>query len=401
VLHLSAGECGKAEPLLKEALSMDRALYPEKDFSQGHPYFAASLINLAALHSYMGEYGKAETLYREAMAMYRSLALRYANLAAEAEALNYLATQQLTRDAFLSVSRHRSASTAYDAVWDSRAALTRLQERRHRDLMATREKDTADLAVQLRRARFELARRLLHPLRDPEQQRATVQQLTDAKEDLEKRIAARLKLAPGTAAASATPKELAQALPNGTAFLDLYRYTDFEQDLNVKGKKGKKRTLRYVAFVLRPGQSAVRVELKEAVPIDDAWAAWQKALTADRRDDKAERESATRFAELVWQPIGAVLPRDLKTFIWSLMARCIRCRGALCPARKPTPFCSTSVPSVWCRTAPSSSNTCKPSPPTVPATPCWPTAASTTTRTPLPWSNTTTCAARFCRRRSA
>jgi CHAT domain-containing protein len=312
-LYQATGEYGKAEPLFQETLDIYRTLFPKEKYPQGHNDLALSFHNLAMLHQAAGEYGKAAPLFREALEMNRGLTLRSADFLAEAVAFNFLATQPRSRDGLLSASRHLKEAAVYDALWDSRAALTRIQERRHRDLMSSRDKETSDLAHQLRRARSDLAGRLLNPLRDPEQQKAAVQKLTDDKEDLEKRIAAKLQLAPQAAATSSTPKQLAQALPAETAFVDLYRYLDFGQDPAVKGNKGARYRLRYVAFILWRGQSAVRVELTEAAAIERAWTAWHKALVADRPDAKAEREEATRFADLAWQPIRKVLPADLKT----------------------------------------------------------------------------------------
>jgi CHAT domain-containing protein len=292
---------------------MERGLFFKELFPQGHPDLARSLNNLGYLHQATGEYGKAEPFLRKALAASGGLALRHTDLAAEAAALNYVATQPLTRDHYLSASRQLPGTSTYDAVWDSRAALTRLQERRHRDFMASRDKDTADLADQLRRTRLSLTGILFQPGRDAEAHRAAVQKFTEEKEGLEKRIAARLKLAPLPPATAPTLQQLTERLPAGTVLVDLYRYTDFEQDPEVKGKKGEKHTPRYVAFVLAPGKAAVRVELKEAAPIDAAWAAWHKAITAARPDDKAERDAAARFAALAWRPIRDALPAEVKT----------------------------------------------------------------------------------------
>jgi CHAT domain-containing protein len=313
-LHEAAGEYGKAEPLFKEALEMCRALYPKERYPKGHPLLASGLNNLAGLHLYAGEYDKAEPLFKEALDMYGDLAWRYADLVGEAEALNFLATQPLARDALLSASRHRPGTATYDAVWSDGAALTRLQQRRHRDLMASRDSDARDLGRQLTDARQRLAALLLHPLPDPAEHRKEVQKRTDAKEELEKRLARQLHLdAPPTDSRDLTPRRLSELLPGGAAFIDLLRYGDFEQDPKVPGLKGQKYTPRYVAFVLRKGKPAARVELKEAAPIDAAWAAWHKAITAKDPDDKAEREAAAAFARLVWQPLRDALPDDLHT----------------------------------------------------------------------------------------
>jgi CHAT domain-containing protein len=331
-----AGAYGRAEPLYREALDMNRALFPRERYPQGHPFLANGIQNLAALHRAAGEYGQAETLLKESLAMYRGLLLRHAELAAEAECLNYLATQPAARDALLSVTRLPAPSVAaYDALWDGRAAITRLLAARHRDLMASRDSDTRDLADQLRRARLTLARRLLHPLPDPEKHRAEVQQLTDTKEDLEKRIAAKLKLAAPQSATPPSLQRLIERLPDGAAFVDLYRYTRLEQDPDIKGLKGRKGTNCYVAFVVRRGQPVARVELREAAPIERAWTEWRQTLTAGRADEKAERAAAAALAKLVWEPLRKELPADLRTVYLTPDGELHQLPWGALPGRKP------------------------------------------------------------------
>src|SRR5262249_27963065 len=156
-------------------------------------------------------------------------------------------------------------------------------------LLASRDPASRDLADQLQRARLTLSQRLLRPLRDAEANQAEVQRRTDAKEELEKRLAAQLRLAPPPAAdAPRTPQRLSDRLPAGSCFLDLYRYFHVTQDPHIKGKKGEKWTVRYVAFVVRPGKEAARVELGDADPIERAWAAWRQAITARQPDEAAE-----------------------------------------------------------------------------------------------------------------
>ncbi len=308
------GDYGSAGPLYRDAVAMWRRLYPPASFPDGHDNLVRGLTNQAALFQAQGKHDQAEPLLREAVGIFLKLAGRHADLAPEAEALNYLATFPDSRDRFLACGRHLAPDpSAYDLLFGSKAHIARVQERRHRDLMASRDKDTADLADQLRQARLSLSGLLLRPGRNLEPHRTQVQKLTEAKEDLEKRIAARLRLVQVQAATSPTPKQLAEALPRGSAFVDLYRYIDVEQDSEVRGKKGETRTPRYAAFVLRKDKPATRIELKEAVAIDEAWADWHKAIMAARPDDKAERAAAAKVAELVWTPLRHELPADLTT----------------------------------------------------------------------------------------
>jgi CHAT domain-containing protein len=334
-LHAAAREYAKAERLFREALDMCRAVFPKSKYPDGHPLLAGSLNNLAGLHEVAGKYAEAEPLLREALDMYRQLLLRYADLAAEAEGWSYLQTLPGTRDILLSVSTHLPNASVYAAVWESRATLTRLQERRHRDFVASRDPDTVALADQLCLTRMSLAGLLLKPGRVADAHRKLVQQLTETKEDLEKRIAAQLKLVPlRQAAASPSPKQLRAALPDSAAFVDLYRYTYFEQDPKVKGKNGEKRTESYVAFVMRKDKPAIRVELKEAKPIDDAWVAWHKAITSDRADEKAERQAAAKFAGLVWEPIRNELPDKVNTVYLATYGKLAQVPWGALPGKK-------------------------------------------------------------------
>src|SRR5439155_13783714 len=82
----------------------------------------------------------------------------------------------------------------------------------------------------------------------------------------------------------------ADALPRGAVFVDLVRYA--------AGKDGRPAP-RYAAFVLRPGQAPARVELGEAGPIEEAWVAWRRAITAGRPD----RDAAEKFGRLAWAPL--------------------------------------------------------------------------------------------------
>jgi CHAT domain-containing protein len=335
-LHHYAGEYGKAEPLYREALEMRRALYPKAQYPDGHPYLAESLTNLAALHLYSGEYSKAEPLFREALGMYRGLLYRYADLAAEAEALNYAATQPLSRDALLSITRQRAdAASVYDDLWGSRALLTRLQEQRHRYLAASRDPALRDLADQLRLGRLSLSRRLLRPLPNIEDQRAEVRRLTDAKEDLEKRLAAGMHLPPLPPAQTPAPQRLASRLPAGCCFVDLYRYTHVEQDPNLKGKKGERNTPKYVAFVVCPGLATARVELGDAAAIERAWADWHRAITATPTDETAERKAAAHLGRLVWEPLRRELPPNLATVYLTADAALHQVPWAALPGSKP------------------------------------------------------------------
>ena len=314
-LYWNAGDHGRAERFYREALAMARALYPAERYPHGHPDLAASLSNLGFLLLAAGDHGRAQPVFLEALAMSGRQVRQHADLAAEAESRLFAATLPRSRDGLLSASRHLAAdAAAYEALWDGRALLTRLQERRHRDLLASADPATAALADELQAPRRRLARLLLSSGRAADAHRQQVEQLTRAREDLEKRIAAKLRLGDLTpATAVTTVKQLQGALPAGAAFVDLIQYVHFEHDPKRPGKKGQKRTPCYVAFVLARGRPVARAELGEAAPIAAACAAWHKALLAPGGKAQSERAAAEAFAKRVWEPIRAVLPADCRT----------------------------------------------------------------------------------------
>jgi CHAT domain-containing protein len=306
------GEYAKAEPFLRDALQMRQQLYPADKYPQGHPDLARSLNNLGFLLSAQGEYAKAEPFLRDALAMQQAHFLRFADLVAETEALNFAATQTLTLDAFLSTTRRLPAPpNVYPFVWQARGALAKIQQRRQLDLLASRDPESEKLGRELLETRQRLARLLLSAPRDPAAHAQPVQQQTNAKEELERRLVRQLRLTLPAAADQTHPDQLRDRLPAGTAFIDLLRYIDFSQDPKVPGKKGEKRTPRYVAFIVRPGQAVAQVELGEAAPIEQAWTAWHGALTGGRPD----RAAAAALARLVWQPLRAQLPAKVHT-VW-------------------------------------------------------------------------------------
>ena len=56
------GDYDRAEPLYRQALEIKK-----KALGEGHPDYATSLNNLAALYHAMGDYDRAEPLYRQAL----------------------------------------------------------------------------------------------------------------------------------------------------------------------------------------------------------------------------------------------------------------------------------------------------------------------------------------------
>jgi CHAT domain-containing protein len=301
-LHYTQGEYSKAEPLFARALTMYEALFPPVRYLQGHPDLAMSLNNLAFLHEAQGEYGKAEPLFARALKMYGSSAAALAASAPEATALNYLSSLPLTRDGYLSATRHQPKVDAYLAVWQSKAALSRIYERRHLAVLAAGSPQARSLWKSLLSLRRERERLLLAPAH-PDKAKERDKRLEGIDEDIRTKEADLRPLLPALKRseelARATPPDLRKALPSGTAFVDLLRYVHFEQDPKVRGKKGEKQTPRYVAFVVTR-QGSKRTELGEAKTIEETLDLWRRALVEGA---EAEPGYAAKVHALLWEPL--------------------------------------------------------------------------------------------------
>jgi CHAT domain-containing protein/Tfp pilus assembly protein PilF len=335
------GEYAQAEPLLREAVAMRHRLYPAVKFPDGHPRLAASLNNLGLLLHVRGEYARAEEALREALAIYQRQADRLAQSAPEAQALNLVASFPRTRDGYLSVTRRlkdHPAADAYALVWQSKAALTRVYQRRHLALRAAASSEEVrsrwQALLDLRRRRAAL---LLAPApADPTPRDRLLDDLGRQAARLEREL---LPLLPAVARAErlarSNPDDLRKALPQRAALVDLLRYVDFEQDPRQPGREGLRWTPRYVAFVVsRDG--AARVELGEAGPIERAVADWRAAITAWRPglSDPAPRHAAA-LRRLLWEKLAERLPAGAEAVYLAPDAALTAVPWAALPGRRP------------------------------------------------------------------
>src|SRR5205807_2480794 len=128
--------------------------------------------------------------------------------------------------------------------------------------------------------------------------------LTEKKERLEASIASRLPaLERERKLDKAGPEKLIRQLPDGTAFIDLYRYLHVVNTPGVKGPAGEHRSVRYVAFVLARNEPVRRVELGESAPLDAALKSWLEDVP--RKDPG---KSADDLRRRVWEPLEKMLP---------------------------------------------------------------------------------------------
>jgi CHAT domain-containing protein len=162
-----------------------------------------------------------------------------------------------------------------------------------------------------RDARSRLARLILATAdgRDHPERAAMIKELGSEKERLERELAEAVpEFARNHALEQSRHQDLLKVLPEGTAVLDFVRFTRFEWDPQVKGKKGEHRTPSYVGFVLAKGQPVRMVELGPAQPIDDAFRRWRQTVIQGQ-----DSSAAVDLRRLVWEPLARHLPKGIAT----------------------------------------------------------------------------------------
>jgi CHAT domain-containing protein len=329
------GKYAEAETFQRETLAMDRRLHPKQD----HPALANSLNNLANVLREQKEHGDAETLYREALAMYRALARDYAAVRSEGDALTLAASYPSIRDNFLSTAwaSKAAAATVYPEVYASKAALSRVYEQR---ALAARAAATnpraAALLDQLTDRRRRRADLLLAPTpSDPATAKQRDTELAQYAKDIETFNRELRPLLPtlerADKLAQATPADLQRVLSAADAVVDFLRWTLFEQDPQVPGRKGLKETVRYLAFVVTKDK-VTWLDLEEAEPIEKAVTAWREAITAGK---DIPPELPAKVRDLVWAKVRNQLPEQVKqVYLCPDLALC-RVPWAALPGDKP------------------------------------------------------------------
>jgi tetratricopeptide (TPR) repeat protein len=311
----SQGSYGEARGYMERALAMFESLYPRDLYVRGHPNVASSKINLGFLLADQGLYADSAALLRQGTDMKQALAHAFVAAASEAEAMTYLSKLSLGQDHLISVSLHLPTSYGerYRRIWNGKPALTQLlHDRQAATLGRTKSNPALQKTVaDWREARSRLAR-LIFATADGHQhpeRLAMIQQLGSEKERYERELAAAIpEFARMRSLEQSRYDDLLEILPQGTALLDLVRFTRFEQDLQVKGKKGELRTLSYVGFMLAKGQPVQMVDLGPAQPIEYAVSRWRQALTQGQ-----DNLAAADLRKLVWEPLASHMPKRTAT----------------------------------------------------------------------------------------
>jgi CHAT domain-containing protein/tetratricopeptide (TPR) repeat protein len=305
-LYLAQGKLDDAEGSARAALDMNKRLY-----NGDHLDVARALNNLAGVYRSRADYERAEPLYHDSREMYQRLVQSYAQRGEEGAALTLIASLPNALDNLLSSARAAKfdPERVYPELWSAKGMVARVYEQRYLSARAAIDPTAAGLLVQLATARRRRAELLLAPqLKDPDSRAARERALDGLKHSIAKHSSDLEPLLPAMARAEAlaatAPSELQKWLPAGAAVVDYLRYSFVEQDRDVPGEAGQKRTPSYLAFVVTRNKIAW-VDLGPAATVEAAVTEWRGALTEGKEIPAAV---PARAREVVWAKVRAELP---------------------------------------------------------------------------------------------
>ena len=302
MLLFLSGDYAGAEPLFQQALAIRKEVLGETHFE-----YAYTLNNLACLDYATGDFAQAETLSAQALQIMRKQLELSSEVQSERQQLVMAKGFRYYLNHYLSIAAvaNVSAEQIYTQVLAWKGAVSRRQQAmgRVRQLLLTQhDPQLSQLFDDLVAASRELANQALAvpQLGMEKQHQQKLEELNDQVERLQQELAAksrefREQLVPE----HRTPDDLRRALPPDAALVDLLEYKHFLRPTELDSKPVSELCL--VAFVVRPTQGIVRIELGPTAPIAAAIEAWRAQLAPGARPP--EHDAGADLRHLVWDKL--------------------------------------------------------------------------------------------------
>ncbi len=315
VVFLDHGEFNQARAHLREALEIATRLYSKKSYPIGHPLLASINDNLGYLCHIQGKFEEAIPFLTAASDMEFDLAESFFALSSEAEALNFIAKDLgLIPHMLLSAWRHttKTADELYAHVWARRGLIQDLMASRQRVLLDHPDPDVRDrykhyLSVRRRLARITMARAEAGSEQATRRQ-LELRRLVEERERLEREHGRELaEVHRGARRTRRSHQELAEELPEGTAFIDFVYYMDMQRN-KVPFTGGDLFLPWYCGFIVLPGKQVVRVDVGPAERIDSIVLAWRKDIQEGRTS-----AGPARLNFLLWEYVRQRIPDTIRT----------------------------------------------------------------------------------------
>ncbi len=241
-------------------------------------------------------------------------------------------------NSYLNITAH--ASTPADAVyaqvldWKGIVGARQQQLRRlHQQLRESGNQEVAKIEAQLQDATRSLATISQGKANGNSELRFREQEFSDKIEQLQQQLAkASAEYREQMQRKNVTVDDVRGALPKGVALVDFLGYKRFVPP-KTEGVTGADQPM-LVAFIVRPNETVVRVELGPTEPIERAIKQWRTSY--GRKQDDADPGAVLR--QLVWQPLQKYIPSTTETVLISPNGLMAPVAWAALPGDKPGEF---------------------------------------------------------------
>jgi CHAT domain-containing protein/tetratricopeptide (TPR) repeat protein len=309
-VHLAKSETDQAVSYCRRAVTLMEQDYPRALFPLGHRNLATALHTLGKTLESRGDLAEAMASYRRALKMRQELASEYICSASEAEALIYTGNRSAIRDCMISLELRlpRRDPELFDVVWDGKACVMRGLKRRHEAILLGSDRAAREIGNQLAGIRLRLAQLPFSGAGPATKIAQELKELTQRKEELERRLASQLHLTGALAAQGARKSsDLARSLPPHSVYID---FVEFHRHQHRAGEVATG-TVGYCAFILQPGSHEPDlVDLGAAEPIDQMIVEWRKDIASER-----STQASHSLRKRIWEPIESRFPAGT-TRVW-------------------------------------------------------------------------------------
>ena len=326
-LAYEQGDLTSSEKYLRQAADMR-----EKGLGPTHPDLARSLNDLALTEATLERRSDALAMALRAESIGAAHLRTSVRTLAERQALAYETIRASGLDLALTLAADRAStpsarSEVFDSVIRSRALVFDELAARHRSAYGSGDAEVTQLASQLSSARARLATLVFRGAGDmkPEGYRDLLEEASRRKEKAERMLAEKsAAFRQEQARTQLGLKEIAAALPLGSALMAFVRYA--KRDLQKPGvtKAVPARVPSYAAFVLRAGkQEPDFVPLGAAREIETLLAAWRSDIARQAEaisvsantGEEAYRHSGAALRRKIWDPLLPELANAKEVFV--------------------------------------------------------------------------------------
>ncbi len=310
VIHLTKRETDQAVSYCRRAVTLAEQNYPRPLFPLGHGDLATAIQFLGATLECRGDLAEAMASYRRALKMRQELASEFISSASEAESLIYTRERSEIRDCMISIDLRlpRRDPELFDIIWDGKACVMRGLERRHQAILLGSDPKAREIGNQLAAIRLRLAQLPFSGAGPAAKIAQELKELTQRKEELERRLASELRLTDAlTPPVARKSSDLARSLPPHSVYVD---FVAFRRHQHKAGEVAMGKAS-YCAFILQPGsRQPASIDLGPAEPIDQTIVEWRKDIASERSS-----QASSTLRRLIWEPIESQFPAGT-TRVW-------------------------------------------------------------------------------------